>query len=74
MTAVADELDRTRKGIESSTRLGRHRWVVERTVSWLAGCRRLHRRYEREAEHFLAFVGLAALPIGYRRLTKTVRT
>lgn len=29
-----------RKGIESSTRLGRHRWVVERTVSWLdtEGC------------------------------------
>lgn len=35
-----------RKDIESSTRLGRHRRVVERTVSWLAGCRRLHRRYE----------------------------
>ncbi|WP_459185607.1 IS5 family transposase, partial [Streptomyces sp.] len=35
-----------RKGIESSQRLGRHRWTVERTVSWLAGCRRLHRRYE----------------------------
>ena len=50
-----------RKGIESSTRLGRHRWVVERTVSWLAGCRRLHRRYERKAEHFLAFVGIAAV-------------
>ncbi|CAL9664767.1 hypothetical protein SUDANB126_07180 [Streptomyces sp. enrichment culture] len=49
-----------RKGIESSTRLGRHRWVVERTVSWLAGCRRLHRRYERKAGHFLAFVGIAA--------------
>jgi transposase len=32
-----------RKGVESSQRLGRHRWVVERTVSWLAGCRRLHR-------------------------------
>jgi transposase len=53
-----------------STRLGRHRWVVERTVSWLAGCRRLHRRYERKAEHFLAFVGIAAALIGYRRLTK----
>jgi transposase len=63
-----------RKGIESSTRLGRHRWVVEMTVSWLAGCRRLHRRYERKAEHFLAFVGLAALLIGYRRLSKSVRT
>ncbi|AXE89659.1 Transposase DDE domain protein [Streptomyces sp. Go-475] len=58
-----------RKGIESSTRLGRHRWVVERTVSWLVGCRRLHRRYERKAEHFLAFVGIAAALISYRRLT-----
>ncbi|MGW2013205.1 transposase, partial [Streptomyces nigrescens] len=57
-------------GIESSTRLGRHRWVVERTVSWLAGCRRLHRRYERKAEHFLAFAVIAATLIGYRRLTK----
>lgn len=58
-----------RKGVESSTRLGRHRWVVERTVSWLAGCRCLHRRYERRAEHFLAFVGMAAALIGYRRLS-----
>lgn len=44
-----------RKAVEPSQPLGRHRWVVERTVSWLAGCRRLHRRYERKAEHFLAF-------------------
>lgn len=59
-----------RKGIESSQRLGRHRWVIERTVSWLAGCRRLHRRYERKAEHFLAFAGIAATLICCRRLTK----
>jgi transposase len=58
-----------RKGVESSQRLGRHRWVVERIVSWLAGCRRLHRRYERKAEHFLAFDGIAALRICLRRLT-----
>ena len=58
-----------RKGIESSQRLGHHRWVVERTVSWLAGCRRLHRRYERTAEHFLGFVGIAATLICHRRLT-----
>lgn len=63
-----------RKGVESSQRLGRHRWVVERTVSWLAGCRRLHRRYERKAEHFLAFVGIAASLIGYRRLAAPLRT
>ncbi|MET8421971.1 IS5 family transposase [Streptomyces sp. NPDC005134] len=56
-----------RRGIEPSGRLGRHRWVVERTMSWLNGCRRLHRRYERKAEHFLAFVGIACTLICYRR-------
>ncbi|MFF1724214.1 transposase [Streptomyces sviceus] len=30
-----------RRGVESSSRLGRHRWVVEGTMSWLNGCRRL---------------------------------
>jgi transposase len=62
-----------RKGVESSQRLGRHRWVVERTVSWLAGSRRLHRRYERKAEHFLAFVAIAASLIEYRRLATLLR-
>ncbi|OSY49042.1 Transposase DDE domain protein [Streptomyces fradiae ATCC 10745 = DSM 40063] len=60
-----------RRGIESSQRLGRHRWVVERTVSWLAGCRRLHRRCERKPEHFLAVVGIAATLICHRRPGKT---
>ncbi|PZG08643.1 IS5/IS1182 family transposase [Nonomuraea aridisoli] len=60
----------TRRGIKSSRRLGRHRWVVERTASWLAGCRRLHRRYERRADHFASFVAIAAALISYRRLTK----
>ncbi|MFF8296207.1 MULTISPECIES: IS5 family transposase [Streptomyces] len=59
-----------RKGIESSERLGRHRWTIERTMSWLAGCRRLHRRYERKADHFLAFAGIAATLICYRRLAR----
>ncbi|MCZ9349016.1 transposase, partial [Streptomyces mutabilis] len=48
----------------------RHRWVVERTVSWLSGCRRLHRRYERKPEHFLAFTAIAATLICHRRLAK----
>lgn len=59
-----------RKGIESSRRLGQHRWVVERTVSWLAGCRRLHCRYERKPEHLLAFTVIAATLICHRRLAK----
>ncbi|MBU5943484.1 IS3 family transposase [Streptomyces sp. PAM3C] len=57
-----------RKGTETSQRLGRHRWTIERTMSWLAGCRRLHRRYERKAEHFLAFTSIACTLICYRRL------
>ncbi|KQX12891.1 transposase [Streptomyces sp. Root431] len=57
------------RGIETSGRLGCHRWVVERTMSWLAGCRRLHRRYERKPEHFLAFTAIATSLINYRRLT-----
>jgi transposase len=59
-----------RRGSEASDRLGRHRWVVERTMSWLNGCRRLHRRYERKPEHFLAFVGIASTLTCYRRIIK----
>ncbi|MFH8435463.1 IS5 family transposase [Streptomyces sp. NPDC018007] len=59
-----------RKGVESSQRLGRHRWTVERTMAWLAGCRRLHRRYERKADHFLAFTSITCTLICYRRLAK----
>ncbi|MET4656636.1 transposase [Streptomyces sp. PvP037] len=59
-----------RKGIETSQRLGRHRWTVERSMSWLAGCRRLHRRYERKADHFLALTSIACTLICYRRLIK----
>ncbi|WP_425336446.1 hypothetical protein [Streptomyces afghaniensis] len=35
-----------RKGIDSSERLGRSRWVIERIMSWLTGYRRLTHRYE----------------------------
>ncbi|MFE1904312.1 IS5 family transposase [Streptomyces gardneri] len=60
----------SRKGVESSQRLGRHRWTIERNMAWLAGCRRLHRRYERKADRFLAFTSIACTLICYRRLTK----
>lgn len=45
-----------RRGIESSERLGRHCWVVERTLSWLNRYRRLRIRYERRADMHLAFL------------------
>ncbi|MDQ0757674.1 hypothetical protein QF027_000309 [Streptomyces canus] len=93
-----------RKGIESPTRPGLHRWTVERrmtdpqslpakgirgeadnlasgagtvgaarsgerTMSWLAGCRSLHPRYERKSEHFLAFTSIACTLICYRTVS-----
>jgi IS5 family transposase len=35
-----------RRGIESSERLGRHRWKVERALSWLSCWRRLQVRWD----------------------------
>ena len=49
-----------RRGIESSERLGRHRWVVERTLAWFARFRRLAVRHERRLDILLAFHLLAA--------------
>jgi transposase len=48
-----------RRGGESSERLGRHRWVVERTLSWLLCSRRLGVRYERRADLLLGLLHLA---------------
>jgi len=59
-----------RKGIESSTRLGRHRYVIERCLEWITRFRRLVRRYERKASHFLGFLRLACAVICYRRATR----
>lgn len=59
-----------RRGIESAKRLGRHRYVIERTLEWVSRFRRLARRYERKATHFTAFVQLACAMICYRRSAK----
>ena len=59
-----------RKGIDSSERLGRNRWVIERTISWLTGYRRLSPRYERHPRNHLAFLGLAIAICCYKRFLK----
>lgn len=59
-----------RKGIESSERLGRYRWVIERTMAWFTGYRRLTIRYERKASHFAAFLTLAAAITCYKKISK----
>lgn len=47
-----------RRGLESQTRLGRHRWVVERKLAWLHQFRRLSVRYERRQDLHDAFLTL----------------
>jgi transposase len=48
-----------RRVIDSSERLGRHRWIVERSLSWLLDYRRLGVRYERRADVLQGLLHLA---------------
>jgi hypothetical protein len=43
-----------------SHRLGRHRYVAERSLAWLVGYRRLQVRYEWRADLLLGFLQLHA--------------
>jgi hypothetical protein len=56
---VASRPGIARRGIESSQRLGRHRYVEERSLAWLVANRRLQVRYERHADILLGFLSLA---------------
>ena len=55
-----------RKGIESSEKLGRRRWVVGRTHNWLNRYRRLRIRDERLAEIHLAFLHIGCALIRWK--------
>ena len=55
-----------RRGVERSERLGRHRWVVERTLAWVSRFRRLTLRYERRLDIVKACHPLAAALISWR--------
>lgn len=47
------------------------RWVIERTFAWLSRNRRLARDYERLAESAEAFIYLAMIRLGLRRLARS---
>nr|WP_245785028.1 IS5 family transposase [Geodermatophilus amargosae] len=57
-----------RIGRDSSACLGRHRWVVERTLGWLLSYKRLALRYDRTATTITALARLAVTLICARRL------
>lgn len=60
-----------RRGVESSEKLGRHRWVVERTLAWLNRFRRLTIRYERRLDIHEAFLQLGCVLICWNYLHKS---
>jgi transposase len=57
-----------RTGWPHGSGLGKTRWVVERTLSWLHQFRRLRIRYERRAEIHQAFLTLGCAIICHRAL------
>ncbi|WP_410011399.1 IS5 family transposase [Streptomyces nigrescens] len=54
------------RGIPHGSGLRTHRWVVERTIAWLHGFRRLRIRWERRDDIHEALLGLAACLITHR--------
>jgi IS5 family transposase len=57
-----------RRGIESSERLGRHRWRVEGSLAWLVDFRYLQVRHGCRADYLQAFLHLACALICARFL------
>jgi transposase len=60
---------RKRKATQDGRKLRRyrHRWIIERTMSWLGNFRRLIVRHEYYSHLYQAFLHLACAPICLRR-------
>jgi transposase len=59
-----------RPRIESSEKLGRYRWVVERTIAWIDQMRRLVIRYERRDDIYDGFIQLGCALICFNYLKR----
>lgn len=57
-----------KRGEPDGRGLGKLRWVVERTLSWLHQFRRLRIRWERRSDIHQAFLTLAAALVCFRKL------
>ncbi|RSS78999.1 transposase [Streptomyces sp. WAC05292] len=59
-----------RRGVPHGSGLGVHRWVVERTIAWFHGFRRLRVRWERRDDIHEAFLGIATCLITHRHVQR----
>ena len=58
------------RGSAHGSGLGKHRFVIERTMAWFGHWRRLKVCYEKTGEHWQAYHELAASLICFRRRQK----
>ncbi|OXI32214.1 hypothetical protein CFB89_13850 [Burkholderia sp. AU16741] len=63
-----------RRRTEHGSGLGKFRWVVERTHSWLHGFRRLRTRFERRSDIHEAFLKLACALVCRNIFSRTERS
>lgn len=57
---------------DHGSHLGRVRWVVERTISWIKGLRRMRVRYDRSGTSIDAWTSIAATVVCMNMLTKAL--
>ncbi len=62
-----------RRGVESNDRLGRHRWMIERSLSWLLRYTRLGLRYDRSELTMSALLTLACAHLCYKILMRQTK-
>jgi transposase len=60
-----------RRGVTHGSKLGKHRWVVERTIAWLHQFHRLRERWEYRAELHAGLLKLACCLICWRYLLRS---
>jgi hypothetical protein len=59
-----------RRGQPHGSGLGVYRWVIERTIAWYHGMKRLRIRWERRDDIHEAFLNLATCIITYRHVIR----
>ena len=59
-----------RRGTPHGSGLGVYRWVIERTIAWYHGMKRLRIRWERRDDIHEAFLSLATCIITYRHVVR----
>ncbi len=59
-----------RRGTPHGSGLGVYRWVIERTIAWYHGMKRLRIRWERRDDIHEAFLSLATCIVTYRHVVR----